>query len=57
MAAEWDLAPEVLLSAKDYELIIRLGAGEKGTEPARWQGWRADRLLRPLLALATEVQG
>ncbi|MCZ6830997.1 MAG: ribonuclease D [Gammaproteobacteria bacterium] len=54
LAANWELAAEVLLPAKDYELMVRLGAGEELSRPAHWDGWRAQRLIEPLLQLSTQ---
>ena len=52
LAAEWQVEPEVLLPAKDYELMVRLAAGEPLERPGRWSGWRRERLIRPLLDVA-----
>jgi ribonuclease D len=52
MAAEWGLASEALLPAKDYELMVRLGSGEQIKHPASWGGWRAEPVVLPLLLLA-----
>jgi ribonuclease D len=52
LAESWQLAPEVLLPAKDYELLVRLGSGEKVTRPARWEGWRAQSVIQPLMDLS-----
>ena len=41
----------MLLPARDYELMVRLGSGEAVQEPERWQGWRRERLVKPLLQL------
>ena len=51
IARDWEMQAEVLFPAKDYELMIRLGSGESVQRPARWQGWRRDRLVAPLLRL------
>ena len=57
LATTWSLAPEVLLPAKDYELLVRLGCGETVVRPARWDGWRAAILIDPLLQLAQQKAG
>jgi ribonuclease D len=54
LAASWNLAPEVLLPAKDYELIVRHGCGETVSRPSRWDGWRAQILIDPLLQLSAQ---
>ena len=54
LAASWELAAEVLLPAKDYELMVRLGSGKDVARPRRWQGWRAQRVIAPLLDLAAQ---
>jgi ribonuclease D len=52
IATDWGLASEVLLPAKDYELMIRLGSGESVEAPERWSGWRQQSVVQPLLLLA-----
>jgi ribonuclease D len=52
LARQWEVAPEVLLPAKDYEMLVRLGSGDEVEAPARWQGWRKQRLIEPLLEVA-----
>jgi ribonuclease D len=54
MASGWKLNPEVLLPAKDYELLVRLGCGESVSRPARWDGWRAETVIVPLLELSSQ---
>ena len=51
IAREWDVQAEALFPAKDYELMIRLGSGELLDQPERWQGWRRESLVAPLLRL------
>ncbi len=50
IAAELGVAPQVLVAARDYEALVR------GTpdEPGYWQGWRRERVIEPLRALARE---
>lgn len=51
-------APEILLQAKDYELLVREAHGQPVEEPAHWGGWRADTVVAPLRAWLDErVQG
>lgn len=52
LAVEWAVAPEALLLSRDYELLARLGSGEEMAMPSRWQGWRSERLIQPLLQLS-----
>jgi ribonuclease D len=52
LAGEWGLDAEVLLPARDYEILVRLGSGEAVTVPERWYGWRRQPLLAPLLRQA-----
>jgi ribonuclease D len=54
LAGEWQVEPEVLLPAREYELIVRLGCGESVSEPASWNGWRRSTLIEPLLKLAED---
>jgi len=57
IAREWNMQPEALFPAKDYELMIRLGSGEAVEQPGRWLGWRREPLVEPLLRLVgVEVQ-
>jgi ribonuclease D len=48
LAEELDVAPEVLLASRDYELLLRESAGESIAAPLAWDGWRADRVIAPL---------
>ncbi len=48
IAGQLDVAPEVLLAARDYEALLRQSQGEEISEPAQWQGWRAEAVIRPL---------
>jgi ribonuclease D len=52
MALDWGLASEALLPAKDYELMVRLAGGESVETPERWNGWRREPVVQPLLLLA-----
>lgn len=56
-AAELAVAPEMLLSGADLELLVREQAGEPIAAPARWRGWRAaviDDLRREAPAVAAQ---
>jgi ribonuclease D len=55
-AGEWKMAPELMLPAKDYELLVRKLSGEPIAEPELWRGWRRQRLLEPLLAEFRELE-
>ena len=48
MAEKLAVSPEVLVSGKDYELLLREAAGEDISEPSHWTGWRAEAVLVPL---------
>jgi ribonuclease D len=48
IAAQLSTAPEVLLQAKDYELLLREAAGEDVLIPGHWRGWREDIVIGPL---------
>ena len=52
LARDWQVEPEALLPARDYELMVRLSSGEALARPERWSGWRAKPLVEPLLDLA-----
>lgn len=51
LARDWQVEPEALLPAKDYELMVRLAHGEAVQRPSRWLGWRQQALVEPLLEL------
>ncbi len=51
LARDWQVEPESLLPAKDYELLVREGAALRDAMPQRWQGWRKERLIEPLLQI------
>jgi ribonuclease D len=48
VAEKLAVAPEVLVSGKDYELLLREAAGEDISQPGHWRGWRAQVVLAPL---------
>jgi ribonuclease D len=48
IAADLGVAPEILVSGADLEMLIREAAGSAIVEPRRWQGWRAAAVIRPL---------
>lgn len=50
LAREWQVEPEALLPARDYELMVRLARGELLDRPPHWRGWREKALVQPLLA-------
>jgi ribonuclease D len=51
MAADWGIESAAILPAKDYELLVRLGGGETVETPDRWNGWRRELVIEPLLRL------
>lgn len=57
IAEEWQVAPEILLAGKDYELIVRLAEQGGGLdEPITWAGWRRQPLIEPLLQFAKDAK-
>ncbi|MFT4873253.1 ribonuclease D [Congregibacter sp.] len=50
VAEDMNVAPEILISTADLELIVREASGADIVEPQRWQGWRADAVIAPLRA-------
>ena len=48
IAGELATAPEALLQARDYELLLRESRGEAIESPRHWQGWRLDKVISPL---------
>ncbi|MCX2981447.1 ribonuclease D [Halieaceae bacterium IMCC14734] len=57
IAQEWQVAPEILLTGKDYELLVRLAEpGAVIAEPVTWAGWRRQPLIEPLLEIANAAR-
>ncbi|EED33097.1 ribonuclease D [gamma proteobacterium NOR5-3] len=50
IAEELNVAPEILISTADLELLLREASGVEIVEPQRWQGWRATAVIAPLRA-------
>ena len=48
IAQQLSSAPEALLQARDYELLLREALGEAVECPPHWQGWRRDKVILPL---------
>ena len=48
IAVEQGVTPEILLSGKDFEMLVREARGESVTPPLSWQGWRKDLVITPL---------
>lgn len=48
IAQELATAPEALLQARDYELLLRESLGEQIESPRHWKGWRMARVISPL---------
>lgn len=55
IATELSAAPEALLQAKDYELLLREAAGAPLERPLHWRGWRLDTVISPLRASIAEM--
>lgn len=45
------VAPEILLSGADMELLIHEAQGKAIEAPKRWQGWRREAIVEPLREL------
>lgn len=56
IALEQSMTPEILLSGKDYEMLIREAQGERVTPPLAWDGWRNELVITPLRKLLSEDQ-
>lgn len=54
IAGQLDVAPEVLLQARDYELLLREHSVENPAQPGYWQGWRKEVVLTPLREFLSE---
>ena len=48
LANELKTAPEILLAARDYQLLLREHQGESIDAPLTWAGWRNEHVLIPL---------
>jgi ribonuclease D len=48
IAVEKSMSPEILLSGKDYEMLVREARGETIDPPLGWSGWREELVIRPL---------
>ena len=55
IAEELLLAPEVLVTNRDLESLLREAMGEAVEVPAAWSGWRAASVVNPLRQLAASV--
>ncbi|MFV0277962.1 MAG: ribonuclease D [Parahaliea sp.] len=53
LAQALDVAPEILLSGRDFDALAR-GVAAGGDEPRHWRGWRARAVLAPLKKLLEE---
>ncbi len=48
IARDLGVAPEALLQARDYEILLRQQLGAELPDPPAWGGWRAQRVIAPL---------
>ena len=48
IAQSLNLAPELLLQSKDYDILLRESIGQVVDVPAHWHGWRAHIVIEPL---------
>jgi ribonuclease D len=55
IALQCSMTPEILLAAKDYEMLIRESCGETVEPPVAWQGWRNELVIIPLRAMLSGV--
>jgi ribonuclease D len=51
IAGEQAVTPEILLTGKDYEMLVREAHGESIDPPLAWKGWRDQLVIAPLRAL------
>ncbi|TXS93076.1 ribonuclease D [Parahaliea maris] len=55
LAAELEVAPEILLNSRDYDALVRRAGNGEGTPmPRHWQGWRRERVIDPLVRFLAE---
>ncbi len=45
IAGTQSMAPEILLSGKDYEMLVRESGGETIEPPLSWEGWRNELVI------------
>ena len=55
IANELSAAPESLLQARDYELLLREASGAPVERPRHWCGWRLETVISPLRASMAEM--
>jgi len=55
IATELSTAPEALLQARDYELLLREASGAAVDCPRHWLGWRLATVISPLRASIEEM--
>ncbi|WP_439107058.1 ribonuclease D [Congregibacter sp.] len=48
IAADMGVAPEILISGADLELLLREASGVDIVVPERWKGWRWEAVIEPL---------
>lgn len=57
LARELGMNPEILMPARDLELLAREATGESITEPAAWQGWRREAVIEPMRRRVQQLSG
>jgi ribonuclease D len=48
IADKVSVSPQMLVTAKDYEMLLREASGDTFEPPVHWQGWRAEAVISPL---------
>lgn len=48
IADKVSVSPQMLVTAKDYEMLLREASGDTFEPPVHWQGWRAEAVITPL---------
>jgi ribonuclease D len=48
IAAGLGVPAQILVANKDFEVLLRIAAGEDAVEPSYWSGWRRERVIDPL---------
>ena len=51
LATSLGIEAAAILAARDYELMVRMGSGDTVGTPVRWNGWRRQVVVEPLLRL------
>jgi len=57
VASELGMNSEILMPARELELLAREATGEVIAEPSSWQGWRQNAVIGPMRQRAQQLSG